>query len=430
MALTPRSPYGAQSHDEPHFRRAPAPESWQTARSNSRDGGHSTRRRDAGSPSASARPAHPSDGYRSQQGAQARQSSSERPTVRLASGSSRNQAANGNASWNTSDTSANSWLANEHSNTERHHATGLGSNAQEPQRRPFGTPREPMPQLRGHQQRSYYGRGRAGRNSVIGQPLGGKRGRGHSSLNLSRTGRGFGGHALGVLGRRTVAAYDGPIRVRRIAVCLVTVLLTIVTWFAQTTSTGIAPTAEASMLDMQIMPLPSIPISTPKSEWKKGEAPHLYQTDPIWSTKSYGGGTIHDNACGPTALTMVYVYVTGKTDMTPLTMATWADAHGYAPTGATEWTFMTEGAASFGLTSTMINSDRETITSALKAGKPVIALMNEGDFTLNGHFIVLTDIDEYGNVTINDPYSGYRSSHTWPIATVCRQSTYSWVFEV
>ena len=414
MASTPRSPYGAQSHDEPHFRRAPAPGSQQNARPSGRASSRSARRRDASSTPAGTRTVPHDDAYRGQQVAQPRQAPSERPTVRLAGGASRHQATSADSTWSSPSHSVSAGIP-----------AYPDSISPEREQRPFGAPREPMPQLRGHQQRSYYGRSRTGRNSVIGQPLGRGSGRGRANLGLSRGGRG----SLS-FNRRAVAAYNAPIHVRRVATCLVTVLLTVITWFSQTTSTGIAPSLETSMLDMPVMALPSIPVSTPKSEWKKGTAPHLYQTDPIWSTKSYGGGTIHDNACGPTALTMVYVYVTGNTDMTPLTMSTWADTHSYAPSGATEWSFMTDGAAAFGLTSTMVNSTRDTITAALKAGKPVIALMNEGDFTANGHFIVLTDIDEYGNVTLNDPFSGYRSSHTWPIGTIVRQSTYSWVFEV
>lgn len=46
-------------------------------------------------------------------------------------------------------------------------------------------------------------------------------------------------------------------------------------------------------------------VSTPRSEWTQGTMPHLYQTDPAWANKSYAGGTVRANACGPTSLTMV-----------------------------------------------------------------------------------------------------------------------------
>ena len=35
--------------------------------------------------------------------------------------------------------------------------------------------------------------------------------------------------------------------------------------------------------------------------------PHIYQIDPAWSELPYAGGTIRENACGPTCLTMVYI---------------------------------------------------------------------------------------------------------------------------
>ena len=56
--------------------------------------------------------------------------------------------------------------------------------------------------------------------------------------------------------------------------------------------------------------------------------------------------------------------------------------------------------------------------------------MNIGDFTSVGHFIVLSDIDDSGNVTVHDPASAWRSSHTWPIDTIVDQSTYSWAFSL
>ena len=46
--------------------------------------------------------------------------------------------------------------------------------------------------------------------------------------------------------------------------------------------------------------------------------PHIYQIDPAWSELPYAGGTIRQNACGPTCLTMVYIFKTGRTDMTPV----------------------------------------------------------------------------------------------------------------
>lgn len=96
----------------------------------------------------------------------------------------------------------------------------------------------------------------------------------------------------------------------------------------------------------------AIPVSTPRSQWTAGTMPHLYQTDPLWANKPYAGSNIRVAGCGPTSLSMVYTYLTGKTDLDPVAMASFAEEHNFAPTGATEWRFMTDGAAAIGLRST------------------------------------------------------------------------------
>ncbi len=90
------------------------------------------------------------------------------------------------------------------------------------------------------------------------------------------------------------------------------------------------------------MSIGQLPASTQRSSWQQGSMPYLFQTDPLWAQKPYAGATVALNGCGPTCLTMVYIYLTGNTDLTPADMCARADAGGYAPTGATEWRFMTE----------------------------------------------------------------------------------------
>lgn len=259
--------------------------------------------------------------------------------------------------------------------------------------------------------------------SVIGQPL--RRGA-YSNSHMY-----FASRRPGMRGaRRGAMAIDGPLRIRRGLLAALIVLFGIIGALFGAVSAGIEPAVEVAQLDMPLLSPADLPLSTPKKSWKKGTMPYLYQTDPMWAQSPYGGGTVRDNACGPTAFTMVYIYFTGNTDYTPATMAAWADDHDYAPSGATEWSFMSDGAAAFGISSKMIDTDKDQITSALSQGKPVIALMNVGDFTTVGHFIVLSDIDSNGNVTAHDPASAWRSSHSWPIDTIVDQSTYSWVFSL
>lgn len=174
----------------------------------------------------------------------------------------------------------------------------------------------------------------------------------------------------------------------------------------------------------------TIPISTPRSQWTAGTMPYLYQTDPLWANKPYAGSNIRIAGCGPTSLSMVYTYLTGKTDLDPVAMASFAEEHNFAPTGATEWRFMTDGAAAIGLRSTPVAPSRASIASALDAGMPIICCLTPGDFTTVGHFLVIKGMDSRGIVEIHDPNSPYNSAKRWPISQILPQIEALWAFSI
>ncbi len=91
-------------------------------------------------------------------------------------------------------------------------------------------------------------------------------------------------------------------------------------------SAGLEPTAEEKLLKAPVAPGYSFAFSTPRSQWSAGTMPHIYQIDPAWSELPYAGGTIRQNGCGPTCLTMVYIFKTGRTDMTPADMCALSEA--------------------------------------------------------------------------------------------------------
>lgn len=168
--------------------------------------------------------------------------------------------------------------------------------------------------------------------------------------------------------------------------------------------------------------------STPISQWKAGAMPLLLQTDPTWGDKPYAGGTVAENGCGPTSLTMVYVYLTGRTDYDPASMCAFSEQNGYVDQGATAWLLMSEGANMLGLTSRELPADASAVTEALASGEPVVCSVGPGDFTTEGHFIVLSAIDDAGQVTVYDPNSAERSNRTWDVQTVLNQCRNLWAF--
>ncbi len=139
--------------------------------------------------------------------------------------------------------------------------------------------------------------------------------------------------------------------------------------------------------------------STPREEWRAGEVPFLYQTDPQWASHPYAGGTVEKNGCGPTCLSMFYVSLTGRDDL---------------------------DAAELGLVSEELPASAGAVREALLAGRPVICSVGPGDFTSTGHFIVLSGLAGDGGVVVHDPNSAERSSRTWDLERVLGQCLNLW----
>lgn len=171
------------------------------------------------------------------------------------------------------------------------------------------------------------------------------------------------------------------------------------------------------------------PTSTSKDQWKQGEMPYLYQIDAQYSYETYSGGRLRHQGCGPTALSMVYIELTGNTDKDPAAMAKFSTQNGYSTDqDGTSWSLMTDGAAMLGLEGTQLNANESKIRSELEAGHPVIFLMNPGHFTSSGHFIAVEKLDEDGKAVVHDSNSWVRSNKTWDLSTICGEAATCWSF--
>lgn len=210
--------------------------------------------------------------------------------------------------------------------------------------------------------------------------------------------------------------------------CLGVLALTLLSGIFFVPAIGADASSEAKLFDLAPINSGQAGISTPRSAWKQGTMPYLFQTDPVWANKPYAGGTVAANGCGPTCLTMVYVYLTGKSDLSPADMCARADDGNYAPTGATEWRFMAEEPKRLGFSSKELTVTSDAVATALREGKPVVCAVRPGDFTSTGHFIVVSGIDENGSVSVHDPNSSLRSAQKWDLERVLRQTNACWSF--
>ncbi len=164
------------------------------------------------------------------------------------------------------------------------------------------------------------------------------------------------------------------------------------------------------------------------ADYTEGEIPMLLQWDSRWGYVVYGNDTISLSGCGPTCLSMVAVGLTGNVKWTPVRVARTAQAGGYYVEGTgTAWTLMYEGCKQMGIKATEIGLSKETMIAELEAGHPIIASMGPGDFTDNGHFIVITGYKDE-KFTINDPNSMRNSSKGWSYEDIKGQIKNMWAY--
>lgn len=158
----------------------------------------------------------------------------------------------------------------------------------------------------------------------------------------------------------------------------------------------------------------------------EGEIPLLLQWDERWGYGAYGESIVAVSGCGPTCIAMVASGLTGRTDITPYTVASYSENNGFLTKEMdTSWDLMTYGCQEFGITGTMLGLDENAMANTLSSGNPIICSMGPGDFTDNGHFIVLTGY-ENGMFRVNDPNSRIRSEKTWSYETLKNQIVNMW----
>lgn len=160
----------------------------------------------------------------------------------------------------------------------------------------------------------------------------------------------------------------------------------------------------------------------------KGTIPLLLQWDKRWGYAYYGKSSIAISGCGPTALSMVIVGLTGDNTITPYEVATFSERNGYYLAGSgTSWSLMTEGANHYGVMAKEISLSKNRIFEALEKGHPIICSVKEGDFTTTGHFIVLVSIKN-GKIEVHDPNSISRSEVLWDYERLEYQIKNLWEF--
>ncbi len=163
---------------------------------------------------------------------------------------------------------------------------------------------------------------------------------------------------------------------------------------------------------------------------KEQKYPLLLQWDTRWGYAPYGESVVGLSGCGPTCLSMVLVALKGDTAQTPEKIAEFSEENGYYVQGSgTAWALMTDGAAQLGLSARELPFSESTMKATLDLGQPIICSMGAGDFTTQGHFILIRGYDEEGFL-VNDPNCIARSSRAWSFEKLQGQVKNLWAYSL
>lgn len=164
-------------------------------------------------------------------------------------------------------------------------------------------------------------------------------------------------------------------------------------------------------------------------EEKKQPFPLFLQWDSRWGYASYGDDNIGLSGCAPTSLSMVIFSLTRDEKATPDAIADYGMRGSYYVYGTgTKWALLTDAAEEYGITVRELSLDENVMKNHLDRGGMIICSMRAGDFTDNGHFIVLYGYDDTGFL-VNDPNSRIRSRQSWPYEKLSGQIKNLWGYQ-
>lgn len=149
-----------------------------------------------------------------------------------------------------------------------------------------------------------------------------------------------------------------------------------------------------------------------KKDVKNGEVPLFLQWDKRWGYEAYGDSIIGLSGCGPTCLSMAYVYFTDDLTGHPAEMADFCEKKGFYTSVGTSWDLWTVGVEKLGLAGRELSLDEKVMENTLDEGCLIVCSMRPGDFTTTGHYILIHGYGKDGFL-VHDPNRKSNSEKQW-----------------
>lgn len=162
----------------------------------------------------------------------------------------------------------------------------------------------------------------------------------------------------------------------------------------------------------------------------KSDYPLILQWDQRWGYYTYGQSNIAVSGCGPTCLAMIIKYLKPEDTSTLIDIANYCNDNGYYVYGSgTEWRTMREVPELYGISVEELPLVETYINNSLDDNRVLICSVSQGDFTRDGHYIVIYGYDENGYY-INDPNSIRKSLKQWSFQQMEGQISNIWSYYI
>lgn len=151
----------------------------------------------------------------------------------------------------------------------------------------------------------------------------------------------------------------------------------------------------------------------------QGTVPQLWCWDARWGAVDYAGGPLALTGSGPTALSMAYMGLTGKTDQSPADIAAAVtEAELVSGDAHMDGSYLEDHASDLGLSCKVYASNADNIPAVLDSGIYILAEAKAGTLTEDAHWIVIVSENGDGSVDVYDPTSPDVSAHSWAPGTI------------
>lgn len=161
-----------------------------------------------------------------------------------------------------------------------------------------------------------------------------------------------------------------------------------------------------------------------------GTYPMIYNWDTRWGYAPYGSSYVGLTGSGVTSFAMACIGLTGRTDVTPATLAELStETNTVSETYGTSAEFFMQQAQSLGMEIEEYTPAPDLLPDLLDQGTVVLLQLREGTITDHAHWALAVGENLDGSIILQDPTNTSVNDHSWNASTLAGASEHFYVLE-